>query len=401
MRRFTLSQYVLAFLLTLQSAVSYAQWFESTGEASLSDVSYVEAREAARQDALAKAMRAFIERKEHNSLVNGRIEASSDSLASRIRVREERIKHEHVAGDYLSIQYAVDLDASSECLNSDAGRFKKSVAVLGFNLQVPDQASIGRLNGVEQGLSSALSSALSQVDSLSVLQQADVGAYRPMINAPTQVTEQRLLSHAMQEAKKLNVQFVVSGVVRDMGLVNPKAYETSVWRKSIKFFAQADERRRFSVDLFVHDGLTGELVWQENFATQGDWSPDLSDEIGFATQAFWKTSYGLNISNLLESMSFALDEQLRCQPFMTRIARVDGKTIHFSSGASVGLRPGDKLSVYRSFNFYDALQQKGLELTNTKAVLTVSQVHPNFASGKIGLDPGRLNIQQDDVLIVW
>ena len=86
---------------------------------------------------------------------------------------------------------------------------------------------------------------------------------------------------------------------------------------------------------------------------------------------------------------------------MTRISRVDGKTLHFDAGASTGIRPGDKLSLYRTFNFNDADQQRGVELTNVKTALTVSQVHPGFASGTIAVDPGRLNIQEDDLLIAW
>jgi hypothetical protein len=210
-----------------------------------------------------------------------------------------------------------------------------------------------------------------------------------------------MLTQAMSYAKQLNVQFVVSGVVRDLGLVNPKAYSTSVWRRSIKFFAQANERRRFSVDLFVHDGLSGELVWQSNFATEGAWSADIEEQIGFGSQVFWKMGYGQAIAALLDDMAYSLDQQLRCQPFMTRIARVDGKILHFGSGASSGLKPGDKLSIYRSYNYRDAFQRTGIELNNTKTVLTVSQVHPNFASGTVNIDPGRINIQQDDVLIIW
>ncbi len=96
-----------------------------------------------------------------------------------------------------------------------------------------------------------------------------------------------------------------------------------------------------------------------------------------------------------------LDDMLRCQPFMTRITRVKGRTLQFDSGANSGVRPGDKLALYRTLRLYEADLIQATELTNVKAALTVSQVHPGFSTGKIMVDAGRLNIQQDDLLIAW
>jgi hypothetical protein len=381
---------------------AHSEWIEVTGSASTKDVSYAEAREAARLDALRQAMLEFgVRLSSHQSLKNGVLVSDELNADSQVSVRREQILEENVNEETISIRYAADLERVPECPGSDAGKYKKSLALLGFNLQVPGQASIGGLNGIEHGLTSALAESLSAHESMVLFERGYDAPFADAYNAPTSLDGQRMLTQAMTYAKQLNVQFVVSGVVRDLGLVNPKAYSTSLWRRSIKFFAQANERRRFSVDLFVHDGLSGELIWQSNFATEGAWTVGIEEQVGFGSQVFWKMGYGQAVAALLDDMAYSLDQQLRCQPFMTRIARVDGKILHFGSGASSGLKPGDKLSVYRSYNYHDAFQRTGIELNNTKTVLTVSQVHPNFASGTVNIDPGRVNIQQDDVLIIW
>lgn len=386
----------------LCSFSAVAEWIEATGSASLENASYEEAREAARQDALKQAMSKFgVRFSSHQSLKNGVLVSDALNIDRQVSVRRERIREENSDEDTISIRYAVDLEHIQECPNSDAGSYKKSLALLGFNLQVPEQASIGGLHGIEHGLASTLADSLSEHESMVLFERGYDAPFADAYNAPTSLDGQRMLSQAMSYAKQLNVQFVVSGVVRDLGLVNPGAYSTSLWRRSIKFFAQANERRRFSVDLFIHDGLSGELVWQSNFATEGAWTASIEDQVGFGSQVFWQMGYGQAVAALLDDMAYSLDQQLRCQPFMTRIARVDGKILHFGSGASSGLKPGDKLSVYRSYNYHDAFQRTGIELNNTKTVLTVSQVHPNFASGTVNIDPGRINIQQDDVLIIW
>lgn len=394
-----ISVVVLSYLFS--SYVS-AEWVEVTGTASMKNASYAEAREAARQDALRQAMLKFgVRLSSHQSMKNGVLVSDELSVDSQVSVRREKIQEETIEDDIISIRYAADLERIPECPGSDAGKYKKSLALLGFNLQVPGQASIGGLHGIEHGLVSALADSISKHETMVLFERGYDAPFADAYNAPTSLDGQRMLTQAMSYAKQLNVQFVISGVVRDLGLVNPKAYSTSFWRRSIKFFAQANERRRFSVDLFVHDGLSGELVWQSNFATEGAWSASIEEQVGFGSQVFWKMGYGQAVAALLDDMAYSLNQQLRCQPFMTRIARVDGKILHFGFGASSGLKPGDKLSVYRSYNYYDAFQRTGIELNNTKTVLTVSQVHPNFASGTVNIDPGRINIQQDDVLVIW
>lgn len=392
----------VSLLSLLFATLSHAEWIESTGSASLKNVTYADAREAARQDALRNAMlQAGVRMQSHQTLTSGVLTRDDLDISSQVVVKREHVRDEQQEADILTLTLAVDLQRVEECPDSDAGNYRKSLALLGFSLQVPTQASVGNLHDIEFGLTNALARELGKHDSMILLEQAYEAPFQDVRNAPTQVDQQRMLTHAMNFAKQLNVQFVVSGVIRDLGLVNPKAYSTSVWRRSIKFFAQANERRRFSVDLFVHDGLNGELVWQSNFATEGAWTADIEDRVGFGSQVFWNMPYGKAVADLLQDMAYSLDGQLRCQPFMTRIARVDGKTLHFGSGANSGLRPGDKLSIYRSFNYHDAFQRTGIELNNTKTVLTVSQVHPNFSSGTVNIDPGRINIQQDDVLIIW
>jgi len=396
-----LKSLVAIFVSLLFVPVCAAQWVAVSEMVSMKDLSYVEARELARQQALQKAIAEFKSVHRHQSLTNGVLRVEDELTEDQVKIVGEVIEREQISGSTLLIDYRVNLEVNSECSVSDAGQYKKSLALLGFSLQVPAQASVGGLHDIEHGFTSALGNAMSTLDSMLLFEQAYDSPFIDAKNAPTTMGTQRLLSHAMSYAKQLNAQFVVSGVIRDMGLVNPKAYSTSLWRKGIKFFAQANEQRRFSVDLFVHDGLTGELVWQDNFATEGAWTADIDEKIAFGSQAFWKMPYGKEIAKMLDGMAFSLGEEVRCQPFMTRIARIDGKTLHFGSGAAAGIRPGDRLNVYRSFNFHDALQRRGLQLTNAKTVLTVSQVHPNFASGVVNVDPGRINVQQDDVLIIW
>jgi len=81
------------------------------------------------------------------------------------------------------------------------------LALLGFCLQVPTQASVGNLHDIEFGLTNALARELGKHESMILLEQAYEAPFQDVRNAPTQVDQQRMLTHAMNFAKQLNVQF--------------------------------------------------------------------------------------------------------------------------------------------------------------------------------------------------
>jgi hypothetical protein len=390
----------VVLVLVLFSQCVCAEWVQVVGKASYQKGNYEQAREKAREDALQQAiMQIGSHVKSEQKVVNGILKYDQISVSSQARVNKSLVLDEYIWKGVLHLSMNVDVDEIPTCSGSQASTYKKQVVVLGFSVQSPDQARLGAIQDVNRGLSSILNQALHERGDLVVFQSSQHSLYEDLINAPSSYTEQQTLTKAAAFAKQTGAQFVISGVVRDLGFEDESALSTSYWAKLKRF--QANTNRRFSVDIFVHDGFSGSIIWQKNFALSAKWTTDPDKKIGFGSAEFWQDEYGIAVGHLVNDMATMVDDQLRCQPFMSRISRVDGKTIHFQSGASSGVRPGDKLALYRTFNFYNADLLKGVELTNVKTVLTVSQVHPGFASGNISVDPGRLNIQVDDLVVAW
>jgi hypothetical protein len=398
-----LSRIPLVFLvLSVFSVYLHADWVQVTGKAVYDEDRYDYVRQQAREDALQQAVMSLGGRVESIQRVeNGLISQDSFSLSNDASVNEAVLEDEYIEGGILNLVMSVDVEAVPTCPSSQANAYKKKVAVMGFALQSPQQAKMGRLDNIERGLASALNSALHQQDNLVVFEHSQFGLHQETTNAPTRFTAQRTLTKATNYAQQIGAQFVVSGVVRDLGVENTESFSTSYWNKLKRLTQQVNMNRRFTTEIFVHDGFSGAIVWQKRFSTSAPWTDELGRDIGFGSSEFWQGEYGQAVSAVVDDMAWMIGDQLRCQPFMTRISRVDGKTLHFTSGASSGLRPGDKLSVYRTYNYYDSDLLKGTELMNAKTALTVSQVHPNFSSGSIAVDPGRLNIQEDDLLVAW
>jgi hypothetical protein len=399
---------VLIFRITFLCAFSVfsglvsAEWVKVTGKASLEHGRYDLAREQAMKDALRQAVYQYgVDVESFQSVQNGIVEEDTLNLTSRAQVHQSVIHSEKEENGFLLLTLNVDISSRPLCEKTQSSQYKKKVAILGFSLQVPAQVNMGGLENIERGLSSQLSQRLKEQDALVVYEQSQVALHADLRNAPSHYTEQLTLSNAADFAKQAGVQFVVSGVIRDLSIEDSEAFSTNYWTKLKRLAGKTNQNRQFVVDLFVHDGFSGEIVWQKQFSTRGKWQADLTEHVGFESAAFWDEEYGQQIALVLKSMAANVTEQVTCQPFMTRISRVDGKTLHFSSGASSGIRPGDTLALYRTSNFYDSDRLTGVELESVKTALTVSQVHPNFSSGTISVEPGRLNIQEDDLLIAW
>ncbi len=392
---------VFCLLLSISFSTS-AEWIQVTGKASLSHGRYDLAREQAMKDGLRQAVYQYGMRIDSQQTIeNGHLKEDSLNLSSRAHVKQSVIYSEAEENGYLLLTLNVEMAKRALCDASQASQYKKKVAILGFSLQIPEQMHMGGLNNIERGLASQLSQQLNEMDALVVYEQSQVALYADLRNAPSHYTEQLTLTHVSDYAKQVGVQFVVSGVIRDLSLENPDAFATNYWTKLKRLVKKANQNRRFMVDIFVHDGFSGAIIWQKQFSTHGKWQIELADKVGFESLEFLNEDYGQQVMTLIKSMAGNISEQIRCQPFMTRISRVEGKTLHFSSGASSGIRPGDTLALYRTASFYDSDRLSGIDLENVKTALTVSQVHPNFASGTISVDPGRLNIQEDDLLIAW
>jgi hypothetical protein len=379
-----------------------ARWIQATGQAVIKNGQIDLAREAARKDALRDAaMKYGASVDSLDQMSNGSLIKSSLSVKASGRAKQVKILNEEQDGNLLKLHILADMVDTQSCSPNHIDGYRKKVAFVGFSMVKPDEATVGQIYDIERALPGILTNMMSGYKDVRGFQASNLRLYDDVVNAPTRMTHRRTLTKAIKLASQMGVQFVVSGVIRDLSLVSPSAYKSSRLLNFARFVGLADKRRHFAIDVYIHDGFSGEILFQKTYQTTGNWSADLDASMGFGSPEFMKTDYGQHVGQLLARVADDIDDALKCQPFMTRITRVDGRTLQFDSGANSGVRPGDKLAVYRTLRLYEADLIQNTELTNVKAALTVSQVHPGFASGKLVVDAGRLNIQQDDMLIAW
>jgi hypothetical protein len=319
---------------------------------------------------------------------------------SNVRVIDEQVK-----GDRFWLRIRADVTTAESCALGDAHtRYTKSAAIAAFPLLNRSQAALGNLYSAEQRLPKALTTSLNAEGVLRAMNASQLSINPAPQTAASHQQVQGPISEALQNFSELDVQFIVSGVIRDLSPYDPTRHDEQVIWKVL--YDQLDFRsrqrlRNFAIDVFIHDGFTGTLLFSRSYRTAGFWDANDADQVGFFSPAFLKTDYGQNVRTLLSQVSAEVHQQLQCEPFRARIVRTERNQITFNAGSVVGIQPGDQFRVFRKSVFYDSLDQAHIKLEDTQSTVVVNEVQPRFSVANMDTDAVELNIQQDDILMAW
>ncbi len=392
---------ILVITALMLAANVQAVVLEGVGHATIYNDDVDSARQEAKKAALRDVSLQYEARiSSRDTMENGVVTESRLQVASSSRARSAKVVDEYRRGNLLRVTVRADMSQSGSCSAGEASGLRKRVAVTGFPMVYPDQARIGRIDDAGEILPQLLQADLRATGNLQVFGATTQRLFSDLLNAPTQQKFNNRLTNVIQVARELGVQFVVAGVIRDVGVSDPDAWGSSVIDRMQRGIGAANQNRRFVADMIIYDGFSGSPIYQQRFATEARWDAGPGSSDGFGSAGFQETSYGQAVSGLMEDMTAAVNNALACQPFITRVTRVDGNKVTLDTGATAGLRPGDELKLYRSASFFDSPGATP-ELQDSGTTMTVNNVHPDFSNGRIPVSGGLINIQRDDVAIVW
>jgi len=360
----------------------------------------------ARQQALEDAMRQASLRAEAHVvstqlMSKGLITQDDIELKSQANIKDVEVLWEGAEQGIYSVTIRADVKPMQMCQQGNS--LRKAVAVTGFGLVSAKQTSLGQLQNIEQDLARVFINTFNDSGQMHALDASHIGLYSNPKFAPSVQNQQRHLTTSMALAQNLGAQYIVSGIVRGLDTLSTAADRVEQNESWLSLVGLTDEptERQFVVDVFVHDGFSGALIFSNTYATQGKWNLDRMANVRFASPAFWRSNYGHAVKDLLAGAIDDVSMSLRCQPFMAKIIRTEGKRLHIEALAGAGIRPGDKFSIYRSGTFYNLDLEPRIELTNTDMKATVSQVQPQFIVAELSMSAQQLSIQRDDIVIAW
>ncbi|CCK75076.1 conserved hypothetical protein [Oleispira antarctica RB-8] len=395
---------VLLFVIWVSFASAYVSAYvvEVEGQAPITgNVSH--ARQQALEDAMRQAsLRAEAHVVSTQLMSKGVMQQDDIKLKSQGKVKDVEVLWEDAQNGIYSVAIRADVKPVQMC-QSQGNNLRKAVAVTGFGLVSAKQTSLGQLQNIEQDLARVFINTLNDRGQMHALDASHIGLYENPAHAPSSQNQQRHLTTSMTLAQNLGAQYIVSGIVRGLdtlSTVADKAQSSDTWLSLVGLTDEPAERQ-FVIDVFVHDGFSGALIFSNSYATQGKWDLDRMANVRFASPAFWQSKYGHAVKDLLAGAIDDVSMSLRCQPFMAKIIKTEGNRLHIEALAGAGIRPGDKFSIYRSGTFYNLDLEPRIELTNTDMKATVKQVQPQFIVADLTMSAQQLSIQRDDIVIAW
>lgn len=276
------------------------------------------------------------------------------------------------------------------CAETFVNNYKKSIAFSSFPRIQVNNSKLGALHQVEQHLPMLIGANLRNRHQMLApiqLREAFTGA--------SQGGELLVASHTQTLARQHRVQFLVSGEVDDMSMSFPDTVEkpgyytrfVSGVHNFLHINTSLDKRSRvFSFTLNARDGVTGQLIFSNQYRTFGQWKAVPEEHVGFGSPRFWSTDYGRQIQQLVAKASDELAATLNCQPYMARVdSRPYQQQVIIHSGANNGMRSGDTLDLYQLV--YQPIngeyQQFDTRLIKHNGRVHLTEIYPSHSVGHV------------------
>ncbi len=303
--------------------------FSAEGEAAIIDGGVLQARSQAIQAAIGDvAARSGTHDGAHNQLGN-------------IKVVDE-----WQDGNDYHVQILAVLSESDYC----QAPYRKRILATAFPIVTSGQISGNESQDLYGGIPREITNLLMQSGDFIGRNKTDTALYsRPELAPETQQADDYFGSSIVNIAREAGAQFVLSGVIRDFEVESTEYVRGAGVLAQLKSaFRDVVARRGITLDVYVHDGLSGALLFQHRYSDSilGDvWIPS---GYSVGSERFNATPAGNAINAIIEMAAKDIRRLFGCYPFAARVAKVADDSIVIAAGSQDKVQRGDSFVVYSS-----------------------------------------------------
>lgn len=398
---------VLVSLILLSQSCATVQPRANTvtaeGQAAINNGMPLLAKKQALQDAIRQASMQSSVNIHSQTLVNqNNVALDTVSMRTAADVSNTKIIKEWTTDNIYHVVATVELSADNSC----TAHHRKRIIATAFPLVKQEQVSGYETQDLYSGIPRELNNLLIESGDFIGTNATNINLYpRPDLAPELQDHTAYRPSKVMQIAASNGVQLVLSGVIRDLEVesteymsgAGPLAFARSLAREVVA-------RRGIGIDVYVHDGFTGALLFQQRYVDTviGDvWIP-ATYTVG--SERFNSTSTGAKIVQIIDQASTDIRQTLSCHPFTSRIIEIKGDKVFIDAGAQEKLNIGDQLVVY-STSGNDLNLDGGLSFIGKDkqpaGVLTIHNITPRYSIGSLEVSARELGVKVGDWVKSW
>ncbi|MDO9423816.1 MAG: flagellar assembly protein T N-terminal domain-containing protein [Methylobacter sp.] len=373
------------------------------GRAAISKGMPLLAKKQALQDAIRQAsMQSSANIHSRTSVSQNNISLDTVSMRTAAAVSNTKVIKEWTADNIYHVVAMVELSSDNSC----TPHYRKRIIATAFPLAKQEQVTGYETQDLYSGIPRELNNILMESGEFIGTNATHINLY-PRADLAPELQDRTAYrpSKVMQLATSNGVQFVLSGVIRDLEVesteymsgAGPLAFARSLARDVVA-------RRGIGIDVYVHDGYTGALLFQQRYVDDviGDvWIP-ATYTVG--SERFNSTSTGGKIAQIINLASADIRQSLSCYPFTTRIIEIKDDTVFIDAGAQERLNVGDQLVVYSTIG-NDLHLDGGLSFIGKDkqavGILTIRNITPRYAIGQLEVPARELGVKVGDWVKSW
>ncbi|WP_231890742.1 flagella assembly protein FlgT middle domain-containing protein [Methylomonas koyamae] len=299
-------------------------------------------------------------------------------------ISDIKVVDEWQDGEVYRVQALAVLSERQHC----ASPYRKKIVATGFPIMNAEQVSSSESQDLFSGIPREINNRLMETGDFIGRNLTNAVLYsRPDIAPEILPTTGSAESVIVNVARQYNAQFVLSGVIRGFRTESTEYVRGTGVLAEIKSMARDFiGRRSIDFDVFVHDGFSGALLFQQRYSASILGDVSLPNGYNVGSERFNDTPSGHKISELIQQASEDLHRLFGCYPFTTRVLESVNNRIVIAAGAQDKIRMGDKLMVYSAAG----IAPNGRGLSDQVGILTINEVSANTAAGS--LDSGAQGI---------
>ncbi len=364
----------IILLLCMIALPSQAAWYKTIGSAPIINNDEEYARQQAIQDALRQAMlKAGASVSSIQQLRNGALTRDDFQIRANSEVRQYQLLDEEIREQrmFVNVRSYIVADRSG-CAG---GLYAKDISLIRFNWQHKDDGRYGQIYQLDRAITRALFDRLGQQRQVFVTHNwldNNLGVDPGKLHQGDSTFAQQIQSLAVQT----DSQYLIFGSIVDASLQKP---DQGILDNVFPGTWYKNPVRHFTLQLYIYDGLTGQLLDQPFYQTQAQWTFDREAIVDPISQDFWQSSYGMEVMATVNRATEELKGRLQCERPTARIIRVEGLDYHINLGKNNGLKVGDRFRILHKADFTDTYGQEHPLRNEASGVMEVKKVYPENA----------------------
>lgn len=373
--------------LALLSLPTQAEWIEASGEATILNGNTAQAREEAINQAVSYAtLSTGIQISSEQQTTNGNLTQNNFAINRNAQAISIQLVSERIQGNKIYVSLRLDLndDPTQQCPN---GQLKAAILIPQAQIKDRTQLRYGQLSGFEEVISEKLGSVIEDYSSTGF--------------SHTHAKELLDIKQDLVDIRGYRLPSWLSEITDSQYILQPQIMDISMEPVQATFLGFWDEAplRQFQFKLSLYHGISGEEVWSKSYSTSAPWEFEEQAIIAPNTDRFWRSSYGKNITKLMQQATHDLDSTLNCRPLLGQVVSRQADRIILNLGRKHGIRVGDKFQVVLQQNLPDRLNEMRAVATKSRATVKIEQVSEESSTAVLLDQNAAYNVQINDIAL--